>query len=159
VRASQIRTIAATPDGPSAAQAASAAAYGEAGAGPGELSLAEVHDATAVGEMGSWVDVGLCPPGSEEAWALDGHSELSGPLPVNPSGGLLARGHPLGASGLAQVYELVLQLRGDAAARQVHGARLGLAHVGGGILDGRAAVAAVHVLERPARGQAAEGAL
>ncbi len=96
---------------------------------------------------GRWTGTLLCPPGEEERWARTGHTELGGSLPVNPSGGLIARGHPIGASGVAQVYELAGQLRGTAGARQVDGARVALAHVGGGVLAGtQTAVATVHLL-------------
>jgi acetyl-CoA acetyltransferase len=148
IRSSQLRTL--SHNGEAAAALASRAAYEQAGIEASQISVAEVHDATAIGEMISWVDLGLCPPGHEEAWAQDGHTELHGPLPVNPSGGLLARGHPLGASGIGQCYELALQLRNEAGERQVTDPEFALAHVGGGVIKGKTAVAAVHVLERPA---------
>jgi acetyl-CoA acetyltransferase len=149
IRASQLRTLSARRTGRTATQATAAAVYEEAGVGPEDISVAEVHDATAVGEMMSWVDSGLCQSGREEAWAMDGHTLRSGRLPVNPSGGLLARGHPLGASGLAQIYELVRQLRGEAGSRQIARPQIALAQIGGGAIDGRTAVSAIHIMERP----------
>ncbi len=145
--ASQIRTVSARPGDPSSAEAASRAAFEESGIGPEDIDLAEVHDATAPGEMLSWTNCLLCVPGEEEAWAQTGHTERDGPLPVNPSGGLIARGHPIGASGLAQTYEIVSQLRGEAGERQIPEPHIGFAHVGGGLLEQmKTAVAAVHVL-------------
>jgi acetyl-CoA acetyltransferase len=124
------------------------AAYEQAGVGPGDLHLAEVHDATAFGELHQLEAMGFCAPGEGGAFALAGHAELGGKLPVNTSGGLECRGHPIGASGLAQIHELVLQLRGEANGRQVEGARLALAENGGGNLGYEEAVACVHLLEK-----------
>ena len=147
VRASQQRTLSARPDDPDATTAAARAAFEESGIQPGDVDTAEVHDATATGEMISWVRTMLCRPGDEEKWAQTDHTSLLGALPVNPSGGLLARGHPIGATGLAQVYELVTQLRHEAGARQVPGARVAMAQVGGGIMAGtQTAVSVVHIL-------------
>ena len=82
--------------------------------------FAEVHDATSPGEMISWVEGGFCPPGDEEKWARTGHTRLGGEFPVNPSGGLVARGHPVGATGLgARSSKWCSQLRGESGARQV----------------------------------------
>ncbi|HXA32020.1 MAG TPA: thiolase family protein [Acidimicrobiales bacterium] len=148
IRASQLRTLAATSGGKSATKVASNAAYEAASVDPSDVGMAEVHDATAVGEMTSWVDLGLCPAGDEEKWATTGHTAIDGPLPVNPSGGLLARGHPLGASGVAQAYEVVKQLRGQAGERQVERrSSIALTQVGGGSIDDRTAVSAVHLFE------------
>jgi len=135
-------------NGPSSVQAATTAAYRDAGIGPDELDLAEVHDASVAYEVISWVDCGLCPPGDQLDWAMSGHTGPGGPFPVNTSGGLIARGHALGASGVAQVHELVLQLRGTAGDRQVEGARTALAQVGGGVIDGKTAVSSAHLLVR-----------
>jgi acetyl-CoA acetyltransferase len=146
ILASQMRMVSSRPGELSSAEAASRAAYGEAGLEPADVDLAEVHDATAPGEMLSWTGCLLCEPGDEEKWAQTGHTERTGPMPVNPSGGLIARGHPIGASGLAQAYEVVTQLRGEAGERQVPEARIGFAHVGGGLLEKmQTAVAAVHI--------------
>jgi acetyl-CoA acetyltransferase len=152
VGASQLRTLSLRPDGVSATKAASLAAYEQAMIDPAEIGFAEVHDATAVGEMTSCVDLGLCPLGDEQQWAISGHTAIDGGLPVNPSGGLLARGHPLGASGLAQVYEIVQQLRGRAGERQIDvRSPFALSQVGGGSIDSRTAVSALHVFERATR--------
>jgi acetyl-CoA acetyltransferase len=145
---SQVRSLAAKPGDRSAARSASEAAYEQAGTGPGDVDIAEVHDATAPGEMLSWVGTGLCAPGDEEKWAQTGHTERDGDLPINVSGGLMARGHPVGASGLGQVYELVRQLRGEAGRSQVRPSAVALAHVGGGVIRGETAVSCVHLLTR-----------
>ncbi len=146
ILASALRSLPATPDGPPSAAAASRAAFEQAGLGPSDIDVVEVHDATAAGELVSWVDTGLCTPGDEEKWAQSDHTALGGPLPVNPSGGLLARGHPIGASGLGQIFELVEQLRGQAGPRQVQGARVAMAQIGGGSIGTMTAAAAVHLL-------------
>ena len=108
-----------------------AAAYHEAGLGPDDLDLVECQDTDAASELIAYADLGLCAPGDEVKLLRSGDTRLGGRIPVNPSGGLLSKGEPLGASGLGQVHELVLQLRGLAGPRQVDGARTGLAHVMG----------------------------
>ena len=108
-----------------------------------------MHDAFTIGELVTAEALGLSAPGAAGADAAAGRTALGGSLPVNPSGGLLSRGHPLGATGLAQVAEIVWQLRGAAGGRQVPGARLGLVETMGGgvsVLDGNACVVAL--LER-----------
>ena len=115
-----------------ATQAAATAAYAMAGFGPGRVDFAEVHDAFAPFELISLEDLGLVPPGKAGRATLDGETALDGRLPVNPSGGLKARGHPLAATGLAQVAECVWQLTGVAGERQVSG-RVALAHSIGGL--------------------------
>ncbi len=130
------------------ARRAATAAWREAGLGPGDVSVAEVHDATAVGEVIELEALGLFAPGEAGPAALRGESELGGRLPVNPSGGLECRGHPVGATGLAQIFELVTQLRGEAGARQVEGARVAVAENGGGLIGVEEAVACVAVLSR-----------
>jgi acetyl-CoA acetyltransferase len=107
-------------------------AYEIAGLGPEEISLAELHDATAYGELHQTEAMGFCPMGEGGIFAASGATRLGGRQPVNTSGGLECRGHPIGASGLAQIYEIGLQLRGEAGKRQVDGARIGLAENGGG---------------------------
>ena len=146
-------TVASLPVGnePSALRASATEAYERAGLGPADLDVVELHDASVIGEMVSWVEAGICEPGDEARWATERHTELGGWLPVNPSGGLLARGHPVGASGLAQVVEIVQQLRGEAGERQIEGARLGMTQVGGGLIGDLTAAASTHIL----RGQAA----
>ena len=115
-----------------ATQAAAVAAYRMAGFGPERVDVAEIHDAFATFELISLEDTGLVPPGKAGRITLDGETALGGRLPVNPSGGLKARGHPLAATGIAQIVELTWQLRGLAAGRQVE-ARVGLAQSIGGL--------------------------
>jgi acetyl-CoA acetyltransferase len=110
---------------------AAAAAYQEAGLGPADLDLVECQDTDAASELIAYADLGLCAAGDEVKLLRGGDTQLGGRIPVNPSGGLLSKGEPLGASGLGQVHELVVQLRGQAGPRQVSGARIGLAHVMG----------------------------
>lgn len=107
-------------------------AYAQAGITASDIDLAEVHDATAAGELFEYENLGLAE--RHQGWRLiaDGHTALGGRVPVNPSGGLLARGHPIGATGVAQICELAWQVRGDAGARQVRGARVGVAQCAGG---------------------------
>ncbi|KID27831.1 acetyl-CoA acetyltransferase [Prauserella sp. Am3] len=115
-----------------------------------DVDVVEVHDAFTIGEIVTTEALGLVPPGAGGKAAAEGTTALGGAVPVNPSGGLLSRGHPLGATGLAQVAEIVWQLRGEAGGRQVDGARLGVVEtMGGGVsaLDGNACVVAV--LEAP----------
>lgn len=122
-------------------------AYELAAIEPDDIDVAEVHDATAFGEIQQIENLGLCKPGEGGVMAERGDTSLSGHIPVNPSGGLESRGHPVGATGLAQVFELVTQLRGAAGSRQVHGARIAVAENGGGLLGFEEAAAAVTVLE------------
>jgi len=135
-------------DGEDVSQKASRKAYDLAGVGPEEIDTAEVHDATAYGELHQVEALGFCPPGEGGRLAEAGETALGGRRPINPSGGLECRGHPIGATGLAQVYELVLQLRGRAGKRQVEGARLALAENGGGNIGYEEAAMAIHILER-----------
>ncbi len=123
-------------------------AYNIAGLGPEDMDLAEVHDATAFGELLQTEVLGFCPEGEGGPLAESGATSLGGKIPVNVSGGLECRGHPIGASGLAMVYEIVTQLRGEAGPRQVEGARVGLAENGGGFIGTEEAAAAVHIFEK-----------
>jgi acetyl-CoA C-acetyltransferase len=116
-----------------ATRAAAREAYAMAGFGPERVDVAEVHDAFAPFELISLEDLGLVPPGKAGRATLDGDTALEGRLPVNPSGGLKARGHPLAATGIAQLVECVWQLTGRAGGRQVAGARHALAHSIGGL--------------------------
>lgn len=121
-------------------------AYEAAGVGPDDIDLVELHDAFTIGEIVTSEALGLAPIGGGGELVESGASALGGRVPINPSGGLLSRGHPLGATGLAQIAEVVWQLRGVAGARQVDGARLGVVEtMGGGVagIDGNAAVVAV----------------
>ncbi|MGH9231521.1 MAG: thiolase family protein [Acidimicrobiales bacterium] len=129
-----------------AVRRAAAAAYEAAGVGPTDLDVVEVHDAAAPAELWTYEQLGLCEAGGAPELLADGVTGLGGRCPVNPSGGLLSRGHPVGATGLAQVVELADQLRGRCGARQVEGARLALAQNSGGHLSGEEAVAVVTIL-------------
>ncbi len=129
-------------------QRAARGAYEMAGIDPEGIDVAEVHDAFTATEVIHYEDLFLCPPGEGPRMVHAGETALGGRVPVSTRGGLLSNGHPLGATGLAQVHEIVTQLRGEAGARQVAGARIGLTHCVGGFLDGDAASSAVHLLER-----------
>lgn len=120
-------------------------AYAMAGIGPGELDVVEVHDATAPAELLVYEELRLCEAGGGGRLVADGTTALGGRLPVNPSGGLLAKGHPVGATGVAQIAEIFWQLRGQADKRQVPGARVGLTENGGGVLGGENAAASIHI--------------
>lgn len=123
-------------------------AYEQAGLGPDDLSVVEVHDASAFGEIKQIESIGLCAAGDGGPMAERGETSLGGRIPVNPSGGLLSKGHPIAATGAIQIHELVTQLRGEAGKRQVPGARIAAAENGGGFYDGEEATAAVTILER-----------
>ena len=127
---------------------ATAKAYATTGIGAQDFDVIELHDAAAPAELMQYHEIGLCAKGEGFKLIRDGSTELGGSTPVNTSGGLLSRGHPLGATGCAQIVELVHQLRGTAGARQVEGARLALAVNGGGWLDGTYALAIATILER-----------
>jgi acetyl-CoA acetyltransferase len=122
---------------------AATAAYAEAGIGPDDVDVVECQDTDAARELLGWEELGLCPPGDQAALLASGAAALGGVRPVNPSGGLLSKGEPLGASALGQVVELTHQLRGSAGPRQVDGARVALAHT-----VGRGANASVTILSR-----------
>lgn len=130
-------------------QATAKAAYEAASCGPGDVDVVELHDAFSVALLAHAEDLGLYEPGAAAQGVREAATAIGGRQPINPSGGLLARGHPLGASGLAQVFELVQQLRGRAGSRQVGASRIALAHCEGGVLYGLdAGACAVHLLER-----------
>lgn len=122
-------------------------AYETSGVDVQDLDLVELHDCFATAEILHYENLGLCAKGEGGALIDSGETARGGRIPVNVSGGLLSKGHPLGATGIANIYEICLHLRGEAGPRQVDGARLGLAHVVGGMVDYGSA-AAVHVLER-----------
>lgn len=107
-------------------------AYEKAGIGPEDLDVVECHDAFTISEILHYEALGLCPPGEGGRMVSDGQTALGGRIPVNVSGGLLSRGHPVAATGVVQICEIVTQLRQEAGARQVEGARIGLAHCMGG---------------------------
>jgi acetyl-CoA acetyltransferase len=113
-----------------------AQAFAEAGLGPADIDLAEVHDAFSIAEILYYEALGFCAPGEGVELLKRGDTALGGRIPVNVSGGLLAKGHPPGATGVAQVVETVSQLRGTAGQRQVQGARVGLTHCTGGGVSG-----------------------
>jgi acetyl-CoA acetyltransferase len=122
-------------------------AYEEAGVGPDDLDVIELHDASAMGEIMAYEQLGLCPKGEGGPLAESGATTLGGRIPVNTSGGLLRKGHPVGATGLAQVVELTVQLQGRAGKRQVDGATLALAQNGGGKSGNDAAAMLVTILK------------
>lgn len=122
-------------------------AYAQAGVAPGDLHLAEVHDAVSPAELMHYRELRLCREGEVARLVAERATALGGRLPVNTSGGLNSRGHPVGATGVAQLIELALQLRGDAGPRQVAGASLALAHNSGGWIGEDPAVSVVHILE------------
>jgi len=127
---------------------AALAAYEQAGVGPGEMDVAEVHDAAAMGEIIQSENLGLVPFGGGGPAAERGEFTLGGRIPINPSGGLESKGHPLGATGLGQIFELVTQLRGEAGARQVEGARFAIQENGGGLIGVEEAALAVNILAK-----------
>jgi len=123
--------------------------YEEAGIGPEDVDLAEVHDAFAIAELLYYEALGFCAKGDAARLLEDGETSLGGRIPVNPSGGLLAKGHPIGATGVAQIVEIVRQLRGHCGDRQVEGAKIGLTHcTGGGISGFDHGVCSIHLFAR-----------
>ena len=134
------------PGEPGITERAAQRAYQMAGVGPEDLSVLEVHDASAPAELVIYEELGLCPPG-EGGKLIDSRATyFDGPIPVNTSGGLISKGHPIGATGVAQIYEVFTQLRGEAGDRQVARPRVGLTENGGGMVKGEAAALCVHVL-------------
>jgi len=123
-------------------------AYEQAGVGPEDMSVAEVHDASAMGEIIQVENLGFVPLGQGGPAAERGEFTLGGRIPVNPSGGLESKGHPLGATGLGQLYELTTQLRGEAGARQVPGVRHAIQENGGGLQGIEEAAVAIHILSK-----------
>jgi acetyl-CoA acetyltransferase len=121
-------------------------AYEEAGLGPDDLSLVELHDASAPAELMTYESIGLCPKGEGGRLIADGDTKLGGRIPVSTSGGLLRKGHPIGATGIAQIVEITEQLQGRAGQRQVNRARVGLCHNGGGTIGSDAAAQCVTIL-------------
>jgi acetyl-CoA acyltransferase len=122
---------------------AATTAYEMAGLGPDEVDLIELHDCFATAEIVHYENLGLCAPGGAGRMIDTGETNLGGRIPVNVSGGLLSKGHPLGATGIANIYEITTHLRGEAGKRQVEGARIGLTHV-----VGAGSACAVHILEK-----------
>jgi acetyl-CoA acyltransferase len=142
----EVRQLA-MPDFSAATRLAAKSAYESAGVGPEDINLIELHDCFATAELVHYENLGICGDGEAGRLIDEGETALGGRIPVNVSGGLLSKGHPLGATGIANIYEISTHLRGEAGARQVEGARIGLTHVvGGGPNLGTAC--AVHILEK-----------
>ena len=118
-------------------------AYEMAGVGPEDVDLIELHDCFATAELVHYENLGICGTGEAGQMIDSGATALGGRIPVNVSGGLLSKGHPLGATGIANIYEVTTHLRGEAGARQVEGARIGLTHV-----VGAGSACAVHIFEK-----------
>jgi benzoylsuccinyl-CoA thiolase BbsB subunit len=126
-----------------------AEAWEHAGLGPDDIDLAEVHDAFSIAELLYYEAFGFCGRGEAGGFLEQGLSTFGGKVVVNPSGGLLAKGHPIGATGAAQAVEVVRQLRGEAGARQVEGAKVGLSHAtGGGIAGFDHGACSIHIYAR-----------
>lgn len=123
-------------------------AYEKAGVGPDDISVAEVHDASAFAELQQSELLRFCEFGEGGRLAREGATSLGGRIPINVSGGLESRGHPIGATGLAQIYELVMQLRHEAGNRQVEGAQVAIAENGGGFHRYEEASACITILQR-----------
>ena len=110
--------------------------------------MIEVHDATTPSEIISLIELGLVPGEEAPRWIDNGDLDIDGRLASNPSGGLTSKGHPIGATGLGQIHEIVQQLRGTAGKRQANSPKVGMTHNGGGILGVDAAAMALHILKR-----------
>jgi acetyl-CoA acetyltransferase len=123
--------------------------FEEAGLGPEDIDVAEVHDAFSIAELIYYEAFGFCGRGDGAALLNSGATSIGGKIPINPSGGLLAKGHPVGATGAAQVVEIVRQLRAQAGTRQVEGARIGMTHAtGGGISGFDHGACSIHIFQR-----------
>lgn len=133
---------------PGLTRVAAQRAYERARVRPTDIDVAEVHDATSFCEIYQTEMLGFCGDGEGGRLAESGETALGGRIPVNPSGGLVSKGHPVGATGLSMIHELCLQLRGEAGPRQVKGARLGLAENGGGVMGFDEAACAITILEK-----------
>lgn len=127
---------------------AAASAFKQAGISAADIDVVELHDASAFAEVHLIEDIGLCGRGEGGPFTMSGATEIGGDVVVSPSGGLLSRGHPIGATGLLMLREITDQLRGEAGAYQVPGAKIGLAENGGGFAGNDVAVCAVTILER-----------
>jgi acetyl-CoA acyltransferase len=146
IRASSIVSASADGSGELVAVRAAKQAYEDSGIGPSDVHVVELHDASAPAELIHYENLGLCEPGDAPKLIRSGGTGIGGRISVNPSGGLLSRGHPVGATGVAQIVELTQQLRGTAGARQRPGAKVALAENNGGQLAGDSAVALVTIL-------------
>jgi len=134
-----------TPDEPGIVSRVSKQAYEKAGVGPEDIDVIELHDASAPAELMGYEELGLCKRGEGGKLIDDGSTEITGRIPVNPSGGLLAKGHPVGATGVAQIAEIFWQLRGEADKRQVKNPKIGLTENGGGMVRNEAAAMSIHI--------------
>ena len=123
-------------------------AYEKAGIGPEDINLAEVHDCFTIAEICHYEDLGFCKKGEGGKFIDEGATQIGGKIPINTSGGLKAKGHPVGATGIAQIIEIMEQLREESGKRQVEGARVGLAHCMGGFTHGDGASVAIHILKK-----------
>jgi len=123
-------------------------AYAQAGLGPRDVQVAEVHDASAMGEVLQSENLGFCAIGGGGEFAESGTTTLGGRIPINPSGGLESKGHPIGATGIGQIFELIAQLRGECGPRQVEGARVAIQENGGGLWGYEEASAHVGIFSR-----------
>jgi acetyl-CoA acetyltransferase len=135
-------------DEPGLSKVAAERAYAKTGLKPTDIDLVELHDATSFSEIYQMEMLGFCAPGEGGRLAESGDTALGGRIPVNLSGGLVSKGHPVGATGLSMIYELCLQLRGEAGERQVKGAALALAENGGGVMGFDEAACSVTILEK-----------
>jgi acetyl-CoA acyltransferase len=135
-------------DAPDLGERLSKKAYETAGVGPDDINVLEVHDATAFGELRAIEGLGFCPIGQGGPFSESGATRIGGKIPVNPSGGLESKGHPVGATGVGQVCEIVWQLRGEAGPRQVSPARIGMTENGGGNIGVEEAAMNIIILER-----------
>ena len=128
---------------PELTRATAAAAYDDAGLGPADLDLVHVHDAFPVEELLYYELLGICGDGEGDKLVAEGATEIGGRIPFSTDGGLIGRGHPVGPTGLAQIWDITQQLRGQAGDRQVEGARTGMAH-----MMGAGSVCIIHILQR-----------
>lgn len=148
VVAETITLVSAMPGGLNCNDRASEKAYNAASIGPEDIDVVELHDAASPAELMYIEELGLCGKGEGVRMIREGQTDLGGKVPVNPSGGLVAKGHPVGATGCAQIVELADQLRGRCGARQVEGAKVALAQNGGGWIEDDTAVTTLTVLTR-----------
>ena len=137
-----------SPDEPSLSKVAADRAYAMAGVAPGDMNVGEIHDATSFCEIYQAEMLGFCPVGQGGLFVESGATGLEGPIPLNTSGGLVSKGHPVGATGLSMIYELVVQLRGEAGPRQVKEAEWAIQENGGGVVGLEEAACSVIILHQ-----------
>ncbi|HBX24185.1 MAG TPA: thiolase [Desulfotomaculum sp.] len=133
---------------PTATELAAKEAFEIAGLGPEDINLAEIHNAFSPAEFIYFEQIGFCRRGEAPRYLEEGRTEINGSIPINTSGGLESKGHPVGATGLAMIHEVVNQLRGNAGPRQVQSPKVGLIHNGGGLIGGDVAAMCVHILTK-----------